>query len=181
MQSGLFFVAGLWFFRISGFVLQISLFSQNVLQRREVAYIVSKPLVSSLWGCGEPVNPPKWNIQEVQGGLCPLDQRVTQACYSFFRISFTFANRTAVVRRHWNALNSQLLVMFFCFLSHQPRGVCKNFGASVGRLTLCFSLFSTGMFISSTGESDIQFISCILYLYPVSFPCGLLHDFLIFW
>ncbi|XP_071784454.1 alpha-1,2-mannosyltransferase ALG9-like [Asterias amurensis] len=29
------------------------------------------------------------------------------------------------------------------------RGVCKNFGASVGRLTLCFSLFSTGMFISS--------------------------------
>ena len=30
---------------------------------------MSKPLVSSLWGCGESVNPPKLNIQEVQGAL----------------------------------------------------------------------------------------------------------------
>ena len=28
---------------------------------------MSKPLVSCLWGCGESVNPPKLNIQEVQG------------------------------------------------------------------------------------------------------------------
>ena len=30
---------------------------------------MSKPLVSCLWGCGESVNPPKLNIQEVQGSL----------------------------------------------------------------------------------------------------------------
>ena len=30
---------------------------------------MSKPLVSCLWGCGESVNPPKLNIQDVQGAL----------------------------------------------------------------------------------------------------------------
>ena len=30
---------------------------------------MSKPLVSCLWGCGESVNPPKLNIQEVQGAV----------------------------------------------------------------------------------------------------------------
>ena len=30
---------------------------------------MSKPLVSRLWGCGESVDPPKLNIQEVQGAL----------------------------------------------------------------------------------------------------------------
>ena len=30
---------------------------------KEVACIVSKPLVSCLWGCGESVNPQKFNIQ----------------------------------------------------------------------------------------------------------------------
>ena len=30
---------------------------------------MSKPLVSCSWGCGESVNPPKLNIQEVQGAL----------------------------------------------------------------------------------------------------------------
>ena len=33
--------------------------------KNEVACIVSKPLVSCLLGCGESVNPPKLNIQEV--------------------------------------------------------------------------------------------------------------------
>ena len=37
--------------------------------KKEVACIVSKPLVSCLWECGESVNPPKLNIQEVQGGF----------------------------------------------------------------------------------------------------------------
>ena len=37
--------------------------------KKEVACIVSNPLVSCLWGCGESVNPPKLNIQEVQGAL----------------------------------------------------------------------------------------------------------------
>ena len=37
--------------------------------KEEVACIVSKPLVSCLWGCGESVNPQKLNIQRVQGAL----------------------------------------------------------------------------------------------------------------
>ena len=37
--------------------------------KKEVACIVSKPLVSCLWGCGESVNPPKLNIHEVQRAL----------------------------------------------------------------------------------------------------------------
>ena len=36
---------------------------------KEVACIVSEPLISCLWGCGESVNPTKWNIREVQGAL----------------------------------------------------------------------------------------------------------------
>ena len=40
------------------------------LGKKEVARIVSKPLVSCLWGCGESVeSPPKLNIKEVQGAL----------------------------------------------------------------------------------------------------------------
>ena len=38
-------------------------------RKKEVACIVSKPLASWLWGCGESVNPPKLNIQEVHGVL----------------------------------------------------------------------------------------------------------------
>ena len=56
------------FFLIWGFYLNF-LLPQNVLEGREVACIVSKPLVSCLWGCGESVNPPELNIQEAQGAL----------------------------------------------------------------------------------------------------------------
>ena len=58
--------------------------------------VVSKPLVFCLWGCGESVNPPKSNIQEVQGGLCPLDQRETQVRCPFFRICLLLSNYTLV-------------------------------------------------------------------------------------
>ena len=58
----------------SGFFLQESPFASKFSWKKrsshqgenEVACIVSKPLVSCLWGCGESVNPPKLNIQEVQ-------------------------------------------------------------------------------------------------------------------
>ena len=61
---------------IPGFFTNV-LLSQHFLERREVAttvkkevaFIVSTPLVSCLWRCGESVNPPKLNIQEVQGGF----------------------------------------------------------------------------------------------------------------
>ena len=46
---------------------------QDVLQisqgMKGVACFVSQPLVSCLWGCGESVNPPKLNIQDIQGAL----------------------------------------------------------------------------------------------------------------
>ena len=74
------------------FSLQISLCLKIFLKERsshqqgkkEVACVVSKPLVSCLWGCGESVNPPK----HPGGfrGLCPLDQRETKACSFHFRI-----------------------------------------------------------------------------------------------
>ena len=65
---------GMWFLQdFSWFqdLLQISLCLKisSHQGKKEVACIVSKPLVSCLWGCGESVNPPKLNIQEVQGSL----------------------------------------------------------------------------------------------------------------
>ena len=56
--------------------------------KKKVACIVSKPLVSCLWACGESVNPQKLNIREVLGALTSLDQRETQARYPFFRIFY---------------------------------------------------------------------------------------------
>ena len=55
---------GLWFLRVFP---DFRIFCHQ--GKKEVACIVSKPLVSCLWGCGESVNPPKLNIQEVQGAL----------------------------------------------------------------------------------------------------------------
>ena len=69
--------ADLWFPDI----LQISLCLLKEVAtkgKKEVACIVSKHLASCLWGCGESVNPPKLNIQEVQGGICPRNQSETQ-------------------------------------------------------------------------------------------------------
>ena len=37
--------------------------------KHHLACIVLKSLVSCLWGCGESVNPPKLNIEEVLGTL----------------------------------------------------------------------------------------------------------------
>ena len=45
--------------------------------KKEVACIVSSPLVSYLWGCGESVNPPELKIQDVQGALSSWPK----ACY----------------------------------------------------------------------------------------------------
>ena len=62
-----------WF---QDFFLQISLCVKVSWKKRsshqvkkEVACTMSKPLVSCLCGCGESVNPPKLNIQKVQGAL----------------------------------------------------------------------------------------------------------------
>ena len=69
-----FILSGLWFLRIlisgilffyeSPFASKCSWMKRRKGQK-EVACIVSKHLVSCLWGCGESVNPPKLNIQEV--------------------------------------------------------------------------------------------------------------------
>ena len=62
----------------------------------EVACIVSTPLVSCSWGCGESVNSSKLNIQEVQETLTsrPTFKRETQAHYPFFMIFFYFCQIT---------------------------------------------------------------------------------------
>ena len=68
------------FFLISGFFANLPL-PQNVLERREVAttrkersslYCVQTLQFLVCGGCGESVNPPKLNIQEVQGDPGPL-------------------------------------------------------------------------------------------------------------
>ena len=62
------------FFLISGFFTNLPL-PRNFLERREVATkerkwpVLCPDLVSCLWGCGESVNLPKLNIQQVQGTL----------------------------------------------------------------------------------------------------------------
>ena len=72
------------FFMISGFKKNLPL-PQNFLERSSLYF--SKPLVSSLWGCGESVHPPKLNIQEVQGALSSRP-KWDPARYPFFRIFY---------------------------------------------------------------------------------------------
>ena len=89
-----------FFFYKFPFASKLSWKKRSSLQgKKEVACIVSKPLVSCLCGCGESVNPLKLNIYEVQG-LCPL-----QAHYPRFRIVYKchitlreYAMRYACVR-----------------------------------------------------------------------------------
>ena len=55
---------------------------------------MSQPLVSCLRGCVESVNPP---ISRTFRGLCPLDQRETQAHHKFcFRFFLLLLNDTTV-------------------------------------------------------------------------------------
>ena len=94
---------GLWFLRIfpdfrivykSPFDSKCSWKKRSSHQGKKevhVACIVSKPLDSCLWGCGESLN-------------CPPDQRETQARYPFFRICYCqitpllqIINRTCIV------------------------------------------------------------------------------------
>ena len=74
------FISGLWFLKIFPdfriFFYKCSFASKCSWKKRsshqwkkEVACIMSKSLVSCLWGCGESVNPPKLYIQEVQRAL----------------------------------------------------------------------------------------------------------------
>ena len=64
---------------------------------------------SSLWGCGEFVNPQKVNIQEVCG-FCPIDQRETQACNPFFRIFYN-CEITPLTKMYWGM--SVSLVVYY--------------------------------------------------------------------
>ena len=85
-----------WFFQIflykSLFALKYSWKKRNSHRgKKELACIVSKPLVSCLWGCGESVNPPTLNIQEVQGALTSrLKGDPSQACCPFCSGFYTF-------------------------------------------------------------------------------------------
>ena len=68
--------AGLWLLRNFPFASKRSWRMRSSHQgKKEVACTVSKPLVSCLWGCGESVNPPKLNIQEVWGGGFVLETK----------------------------------------------------------------------------------------------------------
>ena len=91
--------------------------------KKEVACIVSTPLhvVSCLWGCGESVNPPKLNIQEVQGCFVLPDQRETQACHPFFRDWLLLSNHTPVI----HLCVTFLIVSWFLDLVYKDPKICK--------------------------------------------------------
>ena len=62
--------------------------------KKEVACIVSKPLVSCLWGCRESVNPPKIKHPVGWGGFVLLTKGETQARYPFFQDFLLLSNDT---------------------------------------------------------------------------------------
>ena len=71
--------------------LQISLCLKTFLK----ACVLSKLLVSCLWRCGESVNPPKLNIQEVQGALSSRPKGYPGLLVlPIFHDFFTFVNHT---------------------------------------------------------------------------------------
>ena len=98
--------SGLWFlmiFLILGFFYKSSFASKFYWKKRsshqgkkEVSCIVSKPLVSCLWGCGESVNPPKIKHPGGSGGLCPLDQRGDPGLLPIFQDLLLLSNHTSV-------------------------------------------------------------------------------------
>ena len=75
--------------------------------KKEVAGIVSKPLVSCLCGCGESVNPPKLNIQEVQVALSsrpkgdPGPLPIFQDSFRFFFFKSHPCNVAGLILRTW--------------------------------------------------------------------------------
>ena len=80
--SGLRIFPNLWIFYKSPFASKCLWKKRSSHQgKKEVACIVSKPLVSCLWGCGELVVLQNETSRRFRG-LCPLDQRETQARYS---------------------------------------------------------------------------------------------------
>ena len=64
--------------------------------KKEVTCIVSKLLVSCLWGCGESVNPPKLNIQEVQVALSSRAKGDPGPWPIYFPRSFYFCQITSL-------------------------------------------------------------------------------------
>ena len=78
------------FLLISGFFT----ISRSHQVKIEVTCIVSKPLVSCWWGCRESVNPPKLNIQEVQGALSSIPKG-DQGPLPIFLCHFAFEKEPA--------------------------------------------------------------------------------------
>ena len=85
--------------------------------KKELACIVCKPLVSCLWGCGEAVNPQKFNIQKVQGGFVLQTKGRPRPAYHFSGFCLLLSNHTPG-SRHMQSSNPFLF-------SHKNE--CKHF------------------------------------------------------
>ena len=95
--------------------------------KKEVACIVYKPLVSCLWGCGEMVNSPKLNIQEVQGALSSRPRPVN----TYFSGFFTF------VKSHtWNYQTSIFLTIIIHLWTEIARVIAPYAATSPEQLSL---------------------------------------------
>ena len=87
--------------------------------KKDVACIVSKPLVSCLWGCGV-CKSSKMKHPGGSGGagLCPPDQRETQARYPFLRI-FTFVKSRPWIKNtthSWNFARKFMVAPLSCHI-----------------------------------------------------------------
>ena len=78
-----------WFFSVVWKGLKTSSWKKR--SRKDLACIVSTPLVSCLWGCGESVNPPKWNHTPMQMSITlnkrqykPVVNKSIQNCCAVF-------------------------------------------------------------------------------------------------
>ena len=111
--------------------------------RKGVACIVSKPLVSCLWRCGESVNPPILNIQEVEGALSSRPKGEP-----FFRIILLWSNHTSDVdwvgiSGFWSpspqARVSAFLIFFYLAMKRCP--ITAKIAGLIGiSVALCFFL-----------------------------------------
>ena len=148
--------SGLWLLRIfpkSLFVSKCSWKKRSSYQgKKEVARIVSKPLVSCLWGCGESVNPV--NIQEVLRGALSSRQKEDPGFA-------TFVKSHPWIERH-NSLSSApmlCLALSVIYFLLQCRNVVERISRNfiVNNLVEAFVKEHPGKFTEKNGLLNVYF------------------------
>ena len=156
-------------------------YNNNLSGRKEVhvACIVSKPLVSCLWPCGESVNPPKLNIQEVQGALSsrPKGDPGPLPIFQDFLL-LLFYVRPKKVSSFWSLCMSPqtnvLAFLMFFFLCYESMSNCsQNCWIYWNSAVLCFKrLFHIGVWTFARFERPLSItILCICEIWSLRIQC----------